>query len=96
MRRDWRDDRIEELEALVRAQQASSVVVPTSHLDRFQAAFVPELTNWVHSVQTGETFAGANAWDGYMSMLAADACIQSLQSGASVRVPTPAIPRLYQ
>lgn len=82
--------------ALVRAQQASSVAVPMSHLDRFQSAFVPELTNWVHAVQTGAAFAGASAWDGYMSLLAADACVQSLQSGAAVRVPTPAIPRLYQ
>jgi len=82
--------------ALVRAQQACSVAVPMSHLDRFQAAFVPELTNWVHSVQAGEAFAGANAWDGYMSLLVADACIQSLQSGASVRVPTPPIPGLYK
>jgi len=82
--------------ALVRAQQASSVAVPMSHLDRFQVAFVPELTNWVHSVQTGEAFAGANAWDGYMSLLVADACVQSLQSGVPTRVPTPAIPGLYQ
>jgi len=82
--------------ALVRAQQASSVAVPMSHLDRFQVAFVPELTNWVHSVQTGEAFAGANAWDGYMSLLVADACVQSLQSGVPTRVLTPAIPGLYQ
>jgi hypothetical protein len=41
-------------------------------------------------------FRGANAWDGYMSLLVADACLQSLQGGMPAPVPTPQRPRLYQ
>jgi myo-inositol 2-dehydrogenase/D-chiro-inositol 1-dehydrogenase len=81
--------------ALVRANQAQTVAVPQSHLDRFQEAFVPELIDWVRSVQTRQPFTGANAWDGYMATLVAEACIQSLQTGAPVSVPTPAKPAFY-
>ncbi len=82
--------------ALLRANAARSVAVPQSHLDRFQNAFVPEVIDWVRSVQTGQPFAGASAWDGYMATLAAEACIQSLQTGAPVPVPPPAKPGFYQ
>jgi myo-inositol 2-dehydrogenase/D-chiro-inositol 1-dehydrogenase len=82
--------------ALVRSHEARSVVVPKSHLARFQEAYIPELTAWVQSIQTGQPFTGANAWDGYMSLLVTDACIHSLESGTSVAVSTPAKPGLYQ
>ena len=54
------------------------------HLARFQEAFIPELTDWVHAVQTERAFTGANAWDGYMSLLVTDAGVQSLKSGTAV------------
>jgi myo-inositol 2-dehydrogenase/D-chiro-inositol 1-dehydrogenase len=82
--------------ALVRAQDARSVVVPKSHLARFQEAYIPELTAWVQSIQTGQPFTGANAWDGYMSLLVTDACIRSLESGTPMAVSTPTKPDLYQ
>jgi myo-inositol 2-dehydrogenase/D-chiro-inositol 1-dehydrogenase len=82
--------------ALVRAREARSVAVPRSHLARFQDAYIPELTDWVRAVQTEQAFSGANAWDGYMSLLVTDACVHSLQSGAPVPVLTPARPSLYQ
>lgn len=81
---------------LVRSRQARSVAVPDTWLDRFQDAYVAELMSWVSSLQTGQVFTGANAWDGYMATLASDACIQSLQSGTPVTVRTPARPDLYQ
>ena len=81
--------------ALVRSQGAQSVTVPRDHLTRFQDAYIPELTAWAHSIQSGQAFTGASAWDGYMSLLVTDACIQSLQSGAPVAVPTPERPGLY-
>jgi myo-inositol 2-dehydrogenase / D-chiro-inositol 1-dehydrogenase len=83
-------------DVLVRAREARSVAVPRNHLARFQEAYIPELTDWVHSVQTEQAFTGATAWDGYMSLLVTDACIQSLQSGTPVPVPTPERPGLYQ
>src|SRR6266704_5301163 len=82
--------------ALVRSQGASSEPVSKNHLSRFQEAYIPELTEWVHSVQSGQAFTGATAWDGYMSLLVSDACIQSLHSGTPVLVPTPARPGFYQ
>ena len=82
--------------ALVRSQGASSEAVSKNHLARFQEAYIPELTEWVHSVQSGQAFTGATAWDGYMSLLVSDACIQSLHSGTPVLVPTPARPGFYQ
>ena len=81
--------------ALVRSQGAQSQTVPRDHLTRFQDAYVPELTEWVHAIQSGQAFTGASAWDGYMSLLVSDACIQSLQSGTPVAVPTPQRPDLY-
>ncbi len=82
--------------ALVRSQGASSEAVSKNHLSRFQEAYIPELTEWVHSVQSGQAFTGATAWDGYMSLLVSDACIQSLHSGTPVLVPTPPRPGFYQ
>jgi myo-inositol 2-dehydrogenase / D-chiro-inositol 1-dehydrogenase len=82
-------------DAVLRSNKAQAVAVPQSHLDRFQTAFVPEMIDWVRSVQTGQPFAGASAWDGYMATLVGEACIQALQSGAPTQVPTPARPDLY-
>jgi myo-inositol 2-dehydrogenase/D-chiro-inositol 1-dehydrogenase len=81
--------------ALVRSQQTRSVPVPHDWLTRFQAAYVAELTDWARSMQTERAFAGASAWDGYMSLLATDACIASLRSGAPVPVALPDKPSLY-
>lgn len=81
--------------ALVRSHQTRSVPVAGDWLTRFQAAYVAELTDWARSMQTERAFAGANAWDGYMSLLVTDACIESLRSGAPVPVATPERPSLY-
>ena len=82
--------------ALVRSQGARSVPVSSDGLAYFQEAYVSELTHWVHAVQSGQRFPGATAWDGYMSLLVSDACIQSLHSGTLVPVSTPARPDFYQ
>lgn len=82
--------------ALVRAAKASGVAVPQSHLDRFQSAFVPELTHWIATLQTGEPFGGASAWDGYMATLVAEHCIESLRTGKPVSVVVPDKPALYR
>jgi myo-inositol 2-dehydrogenase/D-chiro-inositol 1-dehydrogenase len=82
--------------ALVRSREARSVAVSSDGLAYFQEAYVSELTHWVHAIQTGQTFPGATAWDGYMSLVVSDACIQSLHSGTLVAVSTPARPGFYQ
>ena len=82
--------------ALVRSEEARSVAVSTDGLAYFQEAYVSELTHWVCALQTGQPFTGATAWDGYMSLVVSDACIQSLHSGAPVPVSTPERPGFYR
>lgn len=82
-------------DAVLRSLQTRSVAVPQDWLARFQDAYVAELAQWVSAVQTERPFAGANAWDGYMSLLVADACIRSLHGGTPITVPTPDRPGLY-
>jgi myo-inositol 2-dehydrogenase / D-chiro-inositol 1-dehydrogenase len=81
--------------ALLRAAQARSVAVPTHWLDRFQEAYVAELAQWTHSLQSEQPFSGANAWDGYAALLVTDACVQSLHNHAPVVVQMPVRPPLY-
>ncbi|GAC1644111.1 MAG: Gfo/Idh/MocA family oxidoreductase [Herpetosiphon sp.] len=79
----------------VRANGSRSVPVPIDWLARFQNAYVAELHAWVASIQTSQPFNGANAWDGYMSLLTTDACFESLKSGAPVSIQAPSKPPLY-
>jgi myo-inositol 2-dehydrogenase / D-chiro-inositol 1-dehydrogenase len=81
--------------AIVRSAQARSVAVSTHWLDRFQEAYVAELTQWAHAIQSGQPFPGANAWDGYAALLVTDACVRSLHSNSPVAVQMPVIPPLY-
>ena len=81
--------------ALVRSRHARSVAVPRDWIARFQDAYLAEVIAWVRSVQLEQAFPGASAWDGYMSLVVADACIQSLQRGTPVPVPAPERPDLY-
>lgn len=82
--------------ALVRAREARSVAVTSDGLVYFQEAYTSELMHWVHSVQTGQAFTGATAWDGYMSLVVSDACIQSLHTCTPVTISTPARQGFYQ
>lgn len=82
-------------EVIVRADGARAVTIPTDWLGRFQAAYVAELAQWTRSVQTGEPFAGASAWDGAMTLLVTDACVQSLHSGQPVALRLPGSPAIY-
>ena len=75
---------------------ARSVAVPQSHLVRFPGAYIPEFEDWIRSIQTDHIFTGANAWDGYMSLLVTDACIASLQKGTPVTIETQDKPDLYK
>jgi myo-inositol 2-dehydrogenase/D-chiro-inositol 1-dehydrogenase len=81
--------------AAVRLHGAHSVAVSGDWLERFQPAYLAELAQWAQAIRGERAFAGASAWDGYMSLLAIDACIQSLQSGQPVDVPSIAKPALY-
>jgi myo-inositol 2-dehydrogenase / D-chiro-inositol 1-dehydrogenase len=81
--------------AIIRSGQIRAVAVPIHWLDRFQAAYMAELTAWVRSIQSGQPFPGATAWDGYAALLVTDACVQSLHSHEPVAVQMPARLSLY-
>lgn len=81
--------------ATMRRGQQRSTIVEADWLARFQEAYVLELAQWVQSLR-GAPFQGANAWDGYVSLLVARACIESLASGQPQAVEAPEAPALYR
>jgi myo-inositol 2-dehydrogenase/D-chiro-inositol 1-dehydrogenase len=80
---------------VVRGDGERALPVPADWLIRFQDAYVAELEDWVHSL-SGGLFAGADAWDGYVSLLVSDACLLSLESGRPEPVIIPERQPLYQ
>jgi len=56
-------------------------------LDRFGEAYVREAQSWVAGLPSA---SGPTAWDGYTSLIVADACKRSFRSGAPrAGVPSP-------
>lgn len=80
--------------AMLRRQQQCSTTVHGDWLERFQEAYVLELEEWIQSLRGGR-FPGATAWDGYVSLLIANACVSSLESGRPESVQTMRVPQLY-
>lgn len=80
---------------MVRASGARSVSVPEDWLQRFERAYVVEVQEWVSHLHDDTAHVGADAWDGYVSILASDACIASMTSGRPEPVPLPDVPALY-
>ena len=81
--------------AVVSYQNQRGQWVEQDWLQRFETAYIHEVRDWVRSLQAG-TPAGPSAWDGYMSMLVADACIASAKSGQPVDVDTPEMAAMYR
>lgn len=65
---------------IVRQGGRRSQAITPDWPDRFFDAYVEELAAWIGSVLTGQA-TGPSAWDGYMSLVIADACIRSSESG---------------
>ena len=63
-------------------------------LERFDAAYRIEIQQWVKSVQSGIA-EGPSAWDGYTTLLAAEACLRSLKSGLPEKVESKIRPAFY-
>jgi myo-inositol 2-dehydrogenase/D-chiro-inositol 1-dehydrogenase len=80
--------------AVVRRDFAASQRIEDGWLDRFEPAYTTEVREWVSSLQNGGP-AGPDAWDGYASLVVADACIASLRSGAPEKVAKLEVPALY-
>jgi myo-inositol 2-dehydrogenase/D-chiro-inositol 1-dehydrogenase len=79
---------------VVRHSNASSQWVEEDWLQRFRVAYINETQAWVQSIIDGEA-TGPSAWDGYMSILVADASIESGKSGLPVAVDIPERPAIY-
>lgn len=81
-------------EAIVRQNHAASKRITEGWYDRFLTAYVTELQEWVQSAISGIP-TGSGAWDGYASLVVADACIASLRSGSPEKVTKLDPPALY-
>jgi myo-inositol 2-dehydrogenase / D-chiro-inositol 1-dehydrogenase len=81
--------------AIVRLENSYAQDVETDWLERFEPAYTIELQRWIESINTGRS-EGPDAWDGYASLLAAEACIASIESGKPEAVSTPEKPALYE
>jgi myo-inositol 2-dehydrogenase/D-chiro-inositol 1-dehydrogenase len=80
--------------AVVRRDFAASQRIEDGWLDRFHTAYVIEVQEWISSLQNGGP-TGPDAWDGYASLVVADACIASLRSGSPEKVAKLVVPALY-
>src|SRR5215212_4501522 len=80
--------------AVVRREYAASQRIEDGWLARFHTAYVIEVQRWISSLQNGGP-TGPDAWDGYASLVVADACIASLRSGSSEKVAKLDVPARY-
>ena len=72
--------------AIVRANSHRGFYVSSDWLAPFEEAYVLEDRNWIDHLRGKKPFMGADAWDGYVTMLVTAACIQSQQTGKIVPV----------
>ena len=78
---------------LRRAGVKSQAVTP-DWPQRFADAYRTEVNAWIGSILRGQP-TGPSAWDGYMSLEVAEACIRAARSGATEPVQGRARPDLY-
>lgn len=80
--------------ALVSRANQRGQWVEEDWLQRFERAYILEAKAWVDSLQKGVA-SGPSAWDGYVAMIVADACIESAKSGKAVTIEIPETPKIY-
>lgn len=81
--------------AVVRHKNQRGQWVEQDWLQRFETAYIREVRAWVDSLLTGAP-TGPSAWDGYISMVLADACIASARCRQPVDVDIPPMPAIYR
>jgi myo-inositol 2-dehydrogenase/D-chiro-inositol 1-dehydrogenase len=79
---------------LVRRAGTRGQAVEPDWLARFDEAYVAEMGAWIGSLLAGRP-DGPSAWDGYVSLAVADACLRSARSGAPQAVRLIERPALY-
>ena len=80
---------------VVRQGQRVGQSVTPDWPQRFAQAYVDEVQIWVDAIRAGEP-TGPSAWDGYMSLVVAEACIRSVESGLPERAIGSERPALYR
>ena len=78
----------------LRKQHHAGRPIEEDWLERFPAAYVLEMQRWIDDLHDGN-LTGPDAWDGYISLLAVDTCIASLNSGSKESFESPERPQLY-
>jgi myo-inositol 2-dehydrogenase/D-chiro-inositol 1-dehydrogenase len=80
---------------VLRRQRYAGHPVEGDWLERFPEAYVLEMQRWIESLRGGK-LTGPDAWDGYVSLLAAEGCAASLRSGRPERLSIPPRPGPYR
>ena len=80
--------------SLRQAGAASRAITP-SWPQRFAQAYIDEVQAWIKAIRRSEA-TGPSAWDGYMSLVVADACIRSSQTGTPQPTKAGDHPSMYQ
>ena len=80
---------------LVRRNFQVEQAIEPDWLVRFDTAYVAEMQNWVQALYHSDA-VGPNAWDGYASLVVAEACIQAAYSGQPQAVSLPERPAFYR
>ncbi len=65
---------------ILRQGSRISQAVTPNWPERFADAYIDEAQIWIDSILSGQP-TGPSAWDGYMSLVVAEACIRSTQTG---------------
>lgn len=79
---------------VLRRKRHAGHAVEGDWLERFPRAYEIEAQRWVESLHAGE-LTGPDAWDGYMALVAVEACVASVRSGSAERLKSPQAPELY-
>lgn len=85
----------EPVDPVVRQTNQQSRAIHPSWRERFEAAYLTELSTWVANVSVGPPL-GPSAWDGYRSLVVSEAAKLSASSGKPEPVAQTDRPALYE
>ena len=79
----------------LRQSGALSRAITPNWPQRFAQAYIDEVQDWVKAIRR-DGATGPSVWDGYMSLVVADACIRSAQTGTPQLTNAGERPPLYE